>query len=62
MAEKTEISARPDSSIKDPAIMRGLLLNYSEMILSLEEERKVLAPKAEALDRIFRRRCEVHYR
>jgi len=42
----------PIQTLNDPAAMRGLLLNYTEKVLALEEEKKILTPKAEALDRI----------
>ena len=32
--------------------MRGLLLTYTEKVIALEEEKRVLAPKAESFDRI----------
>lgn len=42
----------PTQLLNDPAAMRGLLLTYTEKVIALEEEKKVLAPKAAALDRI----------
>lgn len=42
----------PMTCLNDPAAMRGLLLTYTEKVLTLEEEKKILTPKAEALDRI----------
>ncbi len=39
-------------ALADPATMRGLLLTYTEKVLALEEEKRVLAPKAESFDRI----------
>lgn len=42
----------PMAYLNDPAAMRGILLSYTEKVLALEEEKKVLAPKAEALDLI----------
>lgn len=42
----------PIVALNDPAIMRGLLLTYSEKVLTLETKVGELAPKAEALDRI----------
>lgn len=42
----------PMRALNAPVAMRGLLLTYTEKVLALEEEKKVLTPKAEALDRI----------
>lgn len=42
----------PMQALNDPATMRGLLLSYSEKVMALEEQNRVLAPKAQALDRI----------
>lgn len=42
----------PIATLNDPAAMRGILLNYTEKVLTLEAEKKVLTPKAKALDRI----------
>ena len=42
----------PMLALNDPAIMRGLLLNYSEKVLELEQANAEMAPKVEALDRI----------
>lgn len=42
----------PMAYLNDPAAMRGILLSYTEKVLALEEEKKVLTPKAEALDLI----------
>jgi Rha family phage regulatory protein len=51
-----ELEARPSIdpmvALTDPAMMRGLLLTYTEKVLTLEHKVEVLAPKAEALDRI----------
>lgn len=53
MAEKLHSKATdPMTALNDPAAMRGLLLTYTEKVLALEEEKKMLTPKAEALDRI----------
>lgn len=38
--------------LNDPAAMRGLLLNYSEKVLTLEGKVAEMAPHVEALDRI----------
>ena len=38
--------------LDSPAAMRGLLLTYTEKVLTLQAEVSTLAPKAEALDRI----------
>lgn len=52
--QELEARQRPDpiAALNDPAIMRGLLLSYSEKVLALETANAELAPKAEALDRI----------
>lgn len=42
----------PMQVLNDPAAMRGLLLTYTEKVLTLENKVGELAPKAEALDRI----------
>lgn len=42
----------PMQMLNDPAAMRGLLLTYSEKVLSLEATVKTIQPKADALDRI----------
>jgi len=42
----------PMQILNDPAAMRGLLLNYSEKVITLETKVADLEPKAEALDRI----------
>ncbi len=42
----------PMQALSDPATMRGLLLTYTEKVLTLENKVEELAPKAEALDRI----------
>lgn len=42
----------PIKVLNDPAAMRGLLLTYSEKVLSLEATVAEQAPKVEALDRI----------
>lgn len=51
----TALEARPIDPMQallDPAVMRGLLLSYTEKVLTLENKVVELAPKAEALDRI----------
>lgn len=45
-------TANPIAILNDPAAMRGLLLNYTEKVIALEERVADLSPKAEALDRI----------
>lgn len=40
----------PLVALNDPAIMRGMLLTYSEKVLTLETKVSELAPKAAALD------------
>lgn len=51
-----ELEARPAINpmqvLNDPAAMRGLLLTYTEKVLTLESKVSELAPKAEALDRL----------
>ena len=42
----------PMEILKDPAAMRGLLLTYSERVMSLETTVSELTPKADALERI----------
>ena len=42
----------PMDVLNDPASMRSLLLNYSEKVVGLEDQIKLIQPKAEALDRI----------
>lgn len=42
----------PMQLLSDPAAMRGLLLNYTEKVLTLESKVTELSPKADALDRI----------
>jgi phage antirepressor YoqD-like protein/phage regulator Rha-like protein len=42
----------PMAALNDPAIMRQILLGYTEKVLALEETVKEQAPKAAALDRI----------
>jgi|TARA_R110001592_G_scaffold28969_1_gene105491 anti-repressor protein len=42
----------PMEALRDPAVMRGLLLGYSEKVIGLEEQLKVTQPKADALDRL----------
>ncbi len=38
--------------LNDPAALRGIVLTYTEKVLTLEAEKAELMPKAEALDRI----------
>ena len=51
-----ELEARPAIDpmqvLSDPAAMRGLLLTYTEKVLTLEHKVETLTPKAEALDRL----------
>lgn len=55
-AMERELMARrgvdPLAVLNDPSAMRGLLLNYSEKVLALEEKVADMAPAVEALDRI----------
>lgn len=52
--QELEARDRPDplAALNDPAIMRGLLLSYSEKVTELQGANAALAPKAEALDQI----------
>lgn len=54
MAEKLrgQPASDPMAVLSDPAAMRGLLLNYTEKVLALEEKVAEQAPKVQALDRI----------
>lgn len=51
-----ELEAKPAMDpmqvLSDPAAMRGLLLTYTEKVLTLENKVGELAPKADALDRL----------
>lgn len=42
----------PMQVLSDPAVMRGLLLSYTEKVLALESQVGEMAPKAAALDRL----------
>lgn len=42
----------PAAALNDPATMRSLLLGYTEKVLELEDQIKVIQPKADALDLI----------
>lgn len=42
----------PMAVLSDPAAMRGLLLNYTEKVIALEEKVAEQAPKVEGFDRI----------
>ena len=42
----------PMAALADPAAMRGLLLTYTEKVLTLQGEVATMAPKVAALDRI----------
>lgn len=50
--ERRAKAVDPMTVLTDPAAMRGLLLTYSEKVLTLEAANAELKPKAEALDRI----------
>lgn len=50
LEQKTTID--PMKVLSDPAAMRGLLLTYTEKVLTLESKVEELTPKAEALDRM----------
>lgn len=45
-------AADPLQALNDPATMRGLLLTYTEKVITLEHQVEELQPKADALDRI----------
>lgn len=47
-----QVVVDPVNLLNDPAAMRGMLLNYTEKVLALEESVKTLTPKSEALDLI----------
>lgn len=49
---RAKVMTDPMQVLSDPAAMRGLLLTYSERVLTLQAENEVMKPKAEALDRI----------
>lgn len=51
MAQKAQ-QPDPIQVLNDPAAMRGLLLTYSEKVLSLENKVESMAPKVQALERI----------
>ena len=42
----------PAKALNDPSIMRGLLLNYSEKVLDLEQQVSEMLPQVDALKRI----------
>lgn len=44
-------SINPVDLLNDPTAMRGMLLNYTEKVIQLENHVKELVPKADALDR-----------
>lgn len=50
--EKAAAPADPMSVLNNPAAMRGLLLNYTEKVLTLEAKVQEQAPSVAALDRI----------
>lgn len=50
--ELEEKQVDPMKALNDPAVMRGLLLGYTERVLALESEVVELKPKAKALERI----------
>ncbi len=49
---KAKAPIDPMQVLADPAAMRGLLLSYTEKVLTLENKVEELAPKAKALDRM----------
>jgi phage antirepressor YoqD-like protein len=49
---EVQSSFDPMAALSDPAMMRGLLLSYTEKVIALETVNAELAPKAEALDLI----------
>ena len=52
--QELEAKAAPDPmvALNDPTVMRGLLLSYSEKVLTLQAQNAELAVKGDALDRI----------
>lgn len=50
--ERRAKSVDPLQALNDPAAMRGILLNYTEKVLSLQAKVEEQAPKVAALDRI----------
>lgn len=52
--QELEAQAQPDpmAALNDPAMMRGLLLTYSEKVLALESAVETMRPQVDALDRI----------
>jgi len=44
--------ADPMTALKDPTVLRSMLLNYTEQVLVLQGRVDTLAPQAEALERI----------
>ena len=50
--EEQKSTIDPIQVLNDPALMRGLLLTYTEKVIALEEKVKIIQPKADALDRI----------
>lgn len=50
--KKSKTVIDPMQALNDPAAMRGLLLNYSEKVIALEETLKEATPKVEAFERI----------
>jgi len=51
-AQQPEPLFDPSKVLNDPSIMRGLLLNYTEKVIALEEAVSKQQPKVEAFDRI----------
>lgn len=50
--ERRAKSIDPMQALSDPAVMRGLLLGYTEKVIELESTVAIQAPKVAALDRI----------
>ncbi len=50
--KKGSYGVDPMVALNDPAIMRSLLMGYSEKVLKLEDQLEIIKPKAQALDRI----------
>lgn len=50
--EEKQRSIDPREALNDPAMVRGLLLNYTERVIKLEQKVGELEPKADAFERI----------
>jgi anti-repressor protein len=52
IACENKLKEQSQINLEDPAVMRSLLLGYTEKVLSLEASVSSLTPKADALDRL----------